>query len=87
MNNSFALFVDNTHLVYNYGVISSEKLTLSFARSGMINQVIGLRTINYLKNEQEYLPWKSAVNSLGYIDHMLSRSASYGMFQVPHLHK
>ncbi|XP_014664794.1 PREDICTED: aminopeptidase N-like [Priapulus caudatus] len=41
-----------------------------------------MRTTEYLDDEDEYIPWKTALNALHYIDLMLSRTASYGLFQA-----
>lgn len=43
---------------------------------------IALRALAYLRNEREYIPWKSALVSLTFIDRMLTRTSTYGHFLV-----
>lgn len=37
---------------------------------------------SYLGNETEYVPWKAAVNNLGFIKGQLSRTGGYGALKV-----
>ena len=39
-------------------------------------------TLEYLDGETKYVPWKTALNSLGYLDGMLSERPANGHFQV-----
>ena len=50
--------------------------------SGRIAQVVGLQTTEYLLKEEEFLPWEAATANLRYIEDMLARSDSYGLFEV-----
>ena len=43
---------------------------------------IALQTLEYLQNEEEYIPWQTASSELSYIDMMLSETNIYGLFQV-----
>ena len=43
---------------------------------------IALQTVEYLQNEEEYVPWVTAGSELSYIDTMLSESNIYGLFKV-----
>lgn len=43
---------------------------------------IALKTVEYLHEEMDYVPWTVAKQELMYVDIMLSRTALYGDFQV-----
>ena len=51
-------------------------------RAGIIDQLIGLRSTEYLVNETSYLPWSTATTNLAHISTMFDRSVGYGFFQV-----
>lgn len=36
----------------------------------------------YLKNENEYVPWRSALSSINFIDNMMSSGPDYDLFKV-----
>ena len=55
---------------------------LDLARAGLLSYEIALDVNSYLANEVEYVPWKSALNNLGYIKNLLSRTSAYGAFKV-----
>ena len=48
----------------------------------MIDQILALEMTTYLQNEIEYVPWKSAIGNLAYIEGMLSKTGLYGLFEV-----
>lgn len=43
---------------------------------------IALQTINFLKNDDDYVPWRAITSELTYLDLMLSTTELYGKFQV-----
>ena len=55
---------------------------LDFARAGRLSYDIAMDVNSYLSQETEYVPWYSALNNLGYIKNMLSRTEAYGAFKV-----
>ena len=56
--------------------------SLDLARAGVLPYRNALHIISYIAKEEEYLPWKSALDNLRYIKNMLSRSGAYGLFRV-----
>uniref|UniRef100_A0A8C6PQN9 Alanyl (membrane) aminopeptidase b, tandem duplicate 1 n=2 Tax=Nothobranchius furzeri TaxID=105023 RepID=A0A8C6PQN9_NOTFU len=58
----------------------------NLARAKIISTVLALRTTKYLKNEREYMPWKSALNNLEFFYLMFDRSEVFGVMQG-HLEK
>ena len=51
-------------------------------RSGMIDQLLSLQLTSYMKKEEEFVPWASAMSKVAYIRGMLSRTGIYGSFLV-----
>jgi hypothetical protein len=43
---------------------------------------IALQTVEYLANEDNYLPYSAALDELKYVDDMLERTELYGAFSV-----
>ena len=43
---------------------------------------IALQTVEYLANEDNYVPYSAALDELGYVDDMLERTELYGAFSV-----
>ncbi|XP_054590252.2 alanyl (membrane) aminopeptidase b, tandem duplicate 1 [Nothobranchius furzeri] len=54
----------------------------NLARAKIISTVLALRTTKYLKNEREYMPWKSALNNLEFFYLMFDRSEVFGVMQA-----
>lgn len=54
-------------------------------RAKIIPTVLALQTTEYLSKERDYIPWKSAMNNLGYFYLMFDRSEVYGPMQVSNL--
>lgn len=52
------------------------------AVTGELKYDVFFRILNYLKQETEYLPWKTALTNIGALDRKLMRGADYGMFKV-----
>lgn len=55
---------------------------LGLAWIGKLKYPTVFEILQYLKHEPEYLPWKTAMSSLGEIKEMLRRSPIYGYFKV-----
>ncbi|KAJ7393976.1 hypothetical protein OS493_003647 [Desmophyllum pertusum] len=53
----------------------------SLARAGYLKYDIALGTLEYLGQERQYVPWRTALNSLGYLDGILSDRPANGYFQ------
>lgn len=56
--------------------------SLNLARAGLLNYSIAMNVTQYLYNELDYLPWKSALTAFSYLDDMLIRTAGYDKFKV-----
>ncbi|XP_066504679.1 alanyl (membrane) aminopeptidase b, tandem duplicate 1 isoform X2 [Hoplias malabaricus] len=54
----------------------------NLARAQIIPTTLALRTTQYLSNETEYMPWKSALDNLDYFYLMFDRSEVYGSLQA-----
>ncbi|KFB52686.1 AGAP013001-PA-like protein [Anopheles sinensis] len=54
---------------------------LNLARAGYLDYAIALNVTRYLEHETDYVPWKTAIASLNYIDSMLIRTRNYGLFK------
>ncbi|XP_048749587.1 aminopeptidase N-like isoform X4 [Ostrea edulis] len=52
----------------------------NLAKSGDLDMVIALKTVNYLDKEKEFVAWQAALRELGYVDSMLERTSLYGPF-------
>jgi aminopeptidase N len=67
------------------GIINRAQLlddSLNLARAGLLDYATALNVTRYLANELEYIPWKAALNALGYIDSMLIKTGNYDKFKV-----
>ena len=53
----------------------------SLAKVNLVPYRLALETTKSLLIDDDYIPWKSALNSFTYIRLMLRRSAAYGMFK------
>ncbi|XP_025084007.1 aminopeptidase N-like [Pomacea canaliculata] len=53
----------------------------SLAKKGDLNMSIALQTINFLRNDDDYVPWRAITSELTYLDLMLSTTELYGKFQ------
>jgi len=56
--------------------------SLNIARVNGLPYATALSLIRYLDMEVEYIPWKSALNALEYVDLMLSRTEGYHNFKA-----
>ena len=43
---------------------------------------IALSTLDFLQNDDDYVPWRAMSRELTYLDQMLRSSAQYGLFEV-----
>lgn len=64
----------------NRAQIVDDALTL--ARAGKLDYRIALNLTRYLENEMEYVPWRSALGALNFIDSMMSSGSDYYKFKV-----
>lgn len=55
---------------------------LDLARAGQLSYDIALSINSYLGNETEYVPWSAALNNLGYLENMFTRTGGYGPLKV-----
>ncbi|XP_014675061.1 PREDICTED: aminopeptidase N-like [Priapulus caudatus] len=53
----------------------------NIARAGHVNEELALNATEYLANEREYLPWRSALTALDFVNNMLERTSAYGLFK------
>lgn len=56
--------------------------SLNLARAGLLKYDIALNLTKYLEHETDYIPWKTAIHCLNYIEALIAREAEYGIFQV-----
>lgn len=56
--------------------------SLELAKSGDIDYTIPFNILKYLEKESGYLPWKTALRNLGFVDKMLRFYPTYGYFRV-----
>jgi hypothetical protein len=76
--------MDREHFT-QIGVINRAQLlddALNLARAGLLDYATALDVTRYLANELEYIPWKAALNALGYIDSMLVKTGNFDKFKV-----
>jgi len=55
---------------------------MELARTGDLDYSVPLGIVQYLKREQEFLPWKAAMGGLKDLDNLLKGSPLYGPFKV-----
>lgn len=56
--------------------------SMDLAKTGDIVYTIPFNILKYLENENDYLPWKTALRNLGFVDKMLRFYPTYGYFRV-----
>ncbi|KAF0040887.1 hypothetical protein F2P81_006785 [Scophthalmus maximus] len=54
----------------------------NLARAKLVDVTLALNLTRFLRNDTEYLPWRSAVRNLEYFVHMFDRSEVYGPMQA-----
>ena len=75
----FPFYINPPHARPNKGLLDD---AFYLARSGVLDYSITFRLALYLVKERDYLPWKTALNALSYVDLMLKRTPVYEKFQV-----
>lgn len=55
---------------------------MDLAWTGQQDYGIALDMISYLHQESEFIPWKSALDNLRYVNRLLLRSPVYGVFRA-----
>jgi hypothetical protein len=53
---------------------------------GEVSISLALRSLDYLDQETEYVPWYAALGEIGYIRNMLLTKPIFGMFEVRSLY-
>lgn len=68
---------DNTiiHLLNRAQLIDD---ALDLARASELKYDTALNLISYLKHEEEYVPWESALANMAYVEEMFTRQGGYG---------
>ena len=85
--------IDNWKLIVNQLLTNHTKIhtinraqiiddSMDLARAGLLDYHIGLDTTKYLINEKEFVPWEAATNAFNFLDNILRRSESYGLWRV-----
>ena len=64
------------------GVYLVPNEVFSVRRAGQLDYGIALSTLDYLNKEDMYVPWKTALNRLSYLETVLDNRPAYGMLQV-----
>jgi hypothetical protein len=54
----------------------------NLARAGILDYDLVMNLTRYLVKEKDYIVWAATRRGLGYLEKMLSRTGSYGAFQV-----
>ena len=66
--------------------MTNDLIINSYSRANMLDQVQALDMTSYLKKEKKYVPWITAISSLGYIGSMLEGNTddpeSYKLYEV-----
>lgn len=68
--------------LFSFSICWTLLLYIIYIRAGYLKYDIALGTLNYLGKETKYVPWKTALNSLGFLEHILSDRPANGNFQV-----
>jgi aminopeptidase N len=55
---------------------------MNLARADFLDYTVALDVTKYLRHERDYVPWKTAINNLLYIDSMLIRLPDYHLMKV-----
>ena len=51
-------------------------------RAGQLAYNVPLALAKYIEDEERYVPWRTFINAIDFLDTMLSTQNSYGLFQV-----
>ncbi|XP_069993736.1 aminopeptidase N isoform X1 [Penaeus vannamei] len=66
---------ESIHVINRAQIIDD---VLNLARAGQVSYDTALSVNAYLGKEVEYVPWDTALNNLGYLENMFTRSSGYG---------
>ena len=55
---------------------------LNLARAGKLDYTIALDVVDYLHNEEDYIPWVSALNALSFLNRKLISEEDHVHFKV-----
>lgn len=86
--NNWELLANYLQDPQNYSKIASTNRAqivddaLTLARAGKLDYRIALNLTQYLINENEYVPWRSALGAFNFIDSMMSSGPDYYLLQV-----
>jgi len=56
--------------------------SFTFSHNGNLDYGITFQLLNYLKHENEYAPWMTALDGLNFITEIMKRTPNQGVFQV-----
>lgn len=59
---------------------------MNLARADLLDYTIALGVTKYLNHEKDYVPWKTAISNLLYIDSMFIRTPDYDKMKVIQVH-
>jgi hypothetical protein len=68
------------NIIFNFTLKNCNQRKSSF--TGDQNYGIALSVINYLAQENEYIPWKAALSNLASLNRLLKHTHLYGVFKV-----
>ncbi|XP_042901838.1 aminopeptidase N [Parasteatoda tepidariorum] len=74
-------FLENHEVIHPVNRAQIIDDSLDLARAGHIDYHLALNMTLYLKEEDDYLPWKAALYGFSFIDSMISRSAVFGKWK------
>ncbi|KAL7638670.1 UNVERIFIED_CONTAM: hypothetical protein RMT77_011242 [Armadillidium vulgare] len=52
--------------------------TMTLARAGIVPYATAFKVLSYLRNENEYVPWKAALSGLSFIESMFEQTGGFG---------
>lgn len=73
---------DNFEYIHPLNRVQLVKDSLSFSKKGDLDYSITFQLLNYLKHENQYTPWLSAMKGLKSIGKLMERTQKQGIFQV-----
>lgn len=85
---NWKLIIDHLNDPHKYQEISQANRAqliddaMDLARADILDYTIAMDLTKYLKHETNYVPWKTAINNLFYIDSMLVRMPDYYLMKV-----
>ncbi|KAG5672285.1 hypothetical protein PVAND_002422 [Polypedilum vanderplanki] len=55
--------------------------SMNLARADILDYTVAMDMTKYLKHEKDFVPWKTAINNLLYVDSMLIRTPDYNLMK------